>query len=216
MKIPNFIRSGRLMCVYAPFVLSGKIPQDLASTPVSRCHVAIIVPLHREEQPASRKPPAGVVCAGWSLRRGRVDAKTRWGGRIPVRFPANASRCRYTTFSQVGDKYLSWAFFTDNPRLFSPSVESSNPFRSAHRANSLTRLRTARAARHRFYMSPSHGIFFWRRMPRSLSSAKMSRCRSVPVLGCVLRALVYSATFPPALARPALKCPPLTSRYPDL
>jgi hypothetical protein len=32
MKIPNFIRSGRLIVVYSPFVSYDKIAQDLAST----------------------------------------------------------------------------------------------------------------------------------------------------------------------------------------
>jgi hypothetical protein len=67
MKIPNFIRSGRPMFVYAPFVSYGKMAPDLASTLFRSCDLAIIVPLHRLEQPASRKPPAGVVYSSWQM-----------------------------------------------------------------------------------------------------------------------------------------------------
>jgi hypothetical protein len=52
MKTPNFIRSGRLIFVYAPFVSSGDIAQNLAATQLRWCDLAIIVLLHRQEQAA--------------------------------------------------------------------------------------------------------------------------------------------------------------------
>jgi hypothetical protein len=53
MKIPNFIRSGRLMFVYAPFISYGKIAVDPVSILQRWGNSAIIVLLHTKEQPAS-------------------------------------------------------------------------------------------------------------------------------------------------------------------